>query len=60
MEGFHVPLIPFIDAGGNTGTGLPAQADNAAPKLNVGVIIGLTVTINVVERAQIPALGVNV
>ena len=49
-----------MDAGGNTGTVLPAQADNAVPKLNVGVTIGLTVTVNVVESAQIPAFGVNV
>ena len=55
-----MPLIPFTDVFGNTGIALPAQAVNEAPKLNVGVTIGLTVTTNVVESAQIPAFGVNV
>ena len=59
-EGFHVPLIPFIDVAGKTGIVPPAHAVSEVPKLNVGVTIGFTVTTKLVESAQIPAAGVNV
>ena len=60
MAGFHVPLIPFVDVPGNAGTVPPAQMDNDVPKLNVGVMFGLTVTVKVVVVAHCPAVGVNV
>ncbi len=50
----------FADVFGNEGTIPPAQIVWAVPKLNVGVIIGLTVTVNVVVNAHKPAVGVNV
>ena len=59
-EGLHIPVIPFVDIAGNTGTAAPVQADRDTPKLKVGVIFGLTVTVNVVDVAQVPATGVNV
>ena len=42
------------------GTPAPAQMVNEVPKLNDGVIFGLTVTLKVNGVAQIPAVGVNV
>ena len=53
-------MIPFVDAAGNAGTVPPAQIVNVVPKLNVGVMFGLTVTVNVVGNAHSPAVGVNV
>ena len=60
VEGFHVPFIPFVDVVGKTGTLAPAQIDKLVPKVNVGVILGLTVTENVAVVAHCPAVGVNV
>jgi len=45
---------------GNAGTVPPAQIVRLVPKLKVGVIFGLTVTVNVVGTAHWPAVGVNV
>ncbi len=59
-EGFHVPAIPFDDVVGSDGTTPFAQMVNDVPKLNVGVIFGLTVTVNVAAVAHSPASGVNV
>ena len=59
-EGLHVPVIPFVDVVGSVGTAAPAQMERLVPKLNVGVIFGLTVTLNVVVVAHCPAVGVNV
>ena len=50
----------FPDVGGNVGTFAPTQIEAVVPKLNVGVTIGLTVTVNVCVVAQTPAVGVNV
>ena len=47
-----MPVIPFCDVPGNTGTDPPAQMVNVVPKLNVGVIFGLTVTVNVMGTAH--------
>ena len=47
-EGLHVPTTPFVDVVGKAGTVLPAQIVSDVPKLNAGVSIGLTVTVNVV------------
>ena len=59
-DGLHVPLIPLVDVVGNVGTVPPEQIVSVVPKLNVGVTIGLTVTVNVVVVAHNPAVGVNV
>jgi hypothetical protein len=55
-----VPVIPFVDVLGNVGTVLPAQTVSDVPKLNAGVTIGFTVTVNVAVVAHRPAVGVNV
>jgi len=60
VDGLQVPVIPLVDVPGNDGTDEPAQYDWAFPKENVGVITGLMVTVNVVDRAHCPAEGVNV
>ena len=58
--GFQVPVIPLSDTVGSVGTVPPAQIVNDVPKLNVGVVFGFTVTVNVVVVAHNPAVGVNV
>ena len=58
VAGLHVPVIPLLDVVGNTGATEPEQIGAIA--VNVGVIIGLTVTVNVVVVAHNPAVGVNV
>ncbi len=50
----------FVDVFGKEGTKPPAQIVWAVPKLNVGVMIELTVTVNVVVDAHKPAVGLNV
>ena len=55
-----MPVIPFVDEVGKAGTLAPLQIDRLVPKLNVGVIFGLTVTANVVVVAHCPGRGVNV
>ena len=60
VAGLHVPLILFNEVVGKVGTVPPAQIVNDVPKLNVGVIIGLTVTLIVTGKAHCPAVGVNV
>ena len=57
---FHVPAIPFTDVVGNGGTVAPAQIVSAVPKLNIGVMFGFTVTVNVTVVAHNPPVGVNV
>ena len=59
-DGFHVPVIPFVEVVGKVGTLPPAQIDPLLPKANVGLTFGVTVTVNVVVVAQRPAFGVNV
>lgn len=58
--GFQVPVIPLEEVVGNTGAVAPAQIVRLVPKLNVGVRIGLTVTVNVAVVAHNPAVGVKV
>ena len=60
VDGLHVPVILLVDVVGNVGTVPPEQIDNDVPKLNVGVRIGLTVTVNVAPLAHCPAPGVKV
>jgi hypothetical protein len=50
--GLHVPDIPFDDIVDNVGTVPPAQIVSDVPKLNVGVIFGFTVTVNVAVLAH--------
>jgi hypothetical protein len=50
----------LVEVVGNAGTPAPAQIVSEVPKLNVGVMFGLTVTVNVVVVAHCPADGVNV
>jgi hypothetical protein len=60
VAGLHVPVILLVDVVGNVGTVPPEQIANAVPKLNVGVMFGFTVTVNVAGTAHCPAVGVNV
>jgi hypothetical protein len=60
VEGLHIPVILSVDIVGSVGTVPPAHTVSVVPKLNVGVMLGLTVTVNVVGSAQSPAVGVNV
>ena len=53
-------MIALSDVLSNAGTVPPAQIVSAVPKLNVGVIFGSTVTVNVVVVAHNPAVGVKV
>lgn|SRR5436190_13978947 len=52
--------MPFCDVPGSVGTVPPAQMVNVVPKLNEGVILGLTVTVKLNGKAHCPAVGVNV
>ena len=52
--------MPFVDVVDNDGTVPPAQIVKLVPKLKVGTMFGLTVTVNVVGNAHCPAVGVNV
>ena len=46
-DGLHVPVMPFVDVAGKTGAVAPLQIVCDVPKLNVGVRIAFTVTVNV-------------
>jgi hypothetical protein len=59
-DGLHVPVMLLVDVVGNVGTVAPEQIVSVVPKLNVGVMFGLTVTVNVVGFAHKPAVGVKV
>ena len=48
--GAHVPVIPLVDVNGNVGAAAPLQI--AAIGLKVGVMFGLTVTVNVAVVAH--------
>src|SRR5687768_9431780 len=41
-EGLHVPVRPLVDVVGSGGTVPPAQIVREVPKLNVGVVLGIT------------------
>ena len=55
-----MPVIPFVDVVGKVGTIPPAQIASEVPKLNVGTILGLTVTVNVAVVAHCGAVGVKI
>ena len=59
VDGLHVPAMLLSDVVGNDGTVAPLQIVNEVPKLNVGVMFGLTVTLNVAVVAHCPAPGVK-
>lgn len=52
VDGLQVPVIPLPDVAGKVGTVPPAHIVELVPKLNVGVILGLTVTVKVVGFAH--------
>ena len=52
VDGLHVPFTPLSDAVGNVGTAAPEQIFKDVPKLNVGVTLGVTVTVKVVGKAH--------
>jgi len=56
--GDQVPVIPLLEVVGNGASTAPEQI--AATGLNVGVTLGVTVTVKVVVVAHCPAVGVNV
>ena len=56
--GVHVPVIPLLDVVGKGVRVAPEQI--GATAVNVGVIFGLTVIVNVAVVAHCPAAGVNV
>ena len=58
--GFHVPLTPLVDMPVSVGTLPPVQMVNDVPKSKTGIVLGVTVSVNVVGMAHSPALGVNV
>ena len=53
-----MPVIPLVEVVGNAVSVAPEQI--GATALNVGVILGLTVIVNVAVVAHCPAVGVNV
>ena len=56
--GAHVPVMPLLEVVGNPDNVAPEQI--GATALNIGVMFGLTVIVNVVVVAHCPAVGVNV
>jgi hypothetical protein len=60
IDGLHVPVILLSDVAGKVGTAPPAHIVSEVPNANVGVMLGVTVTVNVAVVAHNPAVGVNV
>ena len=52
VDGLQVPVIPFCDIVGNDGAASPEQIERLVPSAKVGVILGFTVTLNVVPFAH--------
>jgi hypothetical protein len=59
VAGLQLPVIPLIEVVGKVGDVAPSQMLCEVPKLNVGVRLGFTVTLNTSVVAQIPAEGVK-
>ena len=55
-----MPVISFSEVSGNDGTLPPAHTVSVVPKLNVGVMFGLTVTVKLVLVTHWPGAAVNV
>jgi hypothetical protein len=58
VAGDHVPVIPFVEVVGRTGATEPLHI--GAMAANVGMMVELTVTSNVVVDPHCPGSGVNV
>ena len=56
--GDHVPIMPLLEVVGIADKVAPEQI--GATAVNVGVIFGLIVIVNVAVVAHCPAVGVNV
>jgi hypothetical protein len=56
--GVQEPVIPLLEVVGNRVSVAPKHI--GATAVNVGVMFGLTVIVNVVVVAHCPAVGVNV
>ena len=52
VAGLHVPVMALSDVPGKAGTAPFSQIVNVVPKAKVGVMFGLTVTVNVVGNAH--------
>ena len=55
-----MPLNPLTDVFTNAGTEPPSQMVSVVPYVNVGVMLGFTVTVNVTGVAHMPGAGVKV
>lgn len=60
VAGLHTPGMPLVELDGNMGAAAPAHKFSDVPKLNVGVLVGVIVTVKVVVVAHNPAVGVKV
>lgn len=60
VAGLQVPVIPLVDVFVNDGTASPAHIVRLFPKVNVGGILGLTVTVKVTGEEHCHASGVKV
>ena len=58
VAGLHVPLIPLVEVVGSVGAAAFWQSGPMA--VNVGVICGLIITVNVALIAHCPGAGVKV
>jgi hypothetical protein len=57
--GLQVPLKPFVEVLGSTGTAPPVQMVSDVPNANVGVVLGVTVITLVIGKPHCPAAGVK-
>ena len=48
VAGLHVPVTPLSEVVGKAGTVPALQILSVVPKLNVGIVFGVTVTVSVV------------
>jgi hypothetical protein len=60
VVGLQVPVIPLPEVVGKLGTAAPLQMLIEVPKVNIGVILGVTFTVNDVALAHCPPEGVKV
>ena len=52
VAGLHVPVMALVEVVGKAGAVSFSQIVREVPKLKLGVIFGLTVTVNVVGNAH--------
>ena len=60
IAGLQVPVILLLELLVKAGTAPPVQIFKLVPKLKVGVILAVTVTLKSVLKAHCPAVGVKV